>query len=825
MHTGSYSTEPAQSLSGSRDAYFEVAVDLPYTVYEPFTYSGGGLPIQIGDLVRVPFKEAERYGVVVKFSEILPKSVPAASLRSVISRIEGGPFVSDVHVELALWISKRYSCGLFVALSPMLPPGLVSRVKIWLTPQVGESSRKYEQLPPLARRALQIAHEENKVVLSSTLAKKLGRWGEKSVASLRRAGLFSASYELPQPKRKVTVMNVLALSRPFDHALEILAASPARIKKEKRRALLQYLQEKPNQFTASNLSKIFGVAAVNWARSEGLIATTVVEKERDPVGIYEMQTEFPPKPYPEQAIAIAAISSALGKGRGKFLLFGVTGSGKTEVYLRAIERCLALGKRAIVLVPEIAMTEQMFRRVISRFPGKVGLSHSGLTPSERYGEWMRIRRGQRDIILGSRSAIFAPVKNLGLVVVDEEHEWAYEQNDKQPRYGAREVAEKLAELSNVVVILGSATPDVGTYRKTESGGLTLLRLPKRIAATPFQRATIVNMLDELRAGNISPISRPLMRMMEESLEANGRVMLFLNLRGYAPLVQCIECGEMRRCPKCAVTLVYHLTGSSSDRLLCHHCGYSISYKRPCPVCGGREVRRRGQGIQALEEFVRKIFPKEEVIRWDADTARTAKAHSKIWESVERGKARILIGTQIIAKGHHFPSVTLAAAVAADIGLSVPDFRSAERTYQLLAQLIGRSGRGAQKGSAVIQTYSPTHYAITSAASQDYETFYNYELSVRARHNLPPFTRLLRLRYLHSDPISAKEEARDYAKLLREWRLESGNTQVNIEGPSPTWPPRFRGMYGWQIILKSSEPEQLLKAAPVRKNWTVEGLPI
>ncbi len=554
------------------------------------------------------------------------------------------------------------------------------------------------------------------------------------------------------------------------------------------------------------------------------------EDEKDPLRSYKVEPSVSLRLTREQAIAVAAVTGGLKYHTGRFLLFGVTGSGKTEVYMRAAAKCLEKERRVLVLVPEIALTPQMVGRFLSRFGERVGIMHSGLTARERFDEWMRIHRGGRDVVLGTRSALFSPVKGLGLVIMDEEHEWAYDQHDTHPRYHARNVAERLCDLTGATLILGSATPDVVSFRRAERNDLQLLRLRSRPEAARDVEVTVVDMREELKAGHFGIISRRLESMMREDLNAGGHVLLLLNRRGAASFFQCLECGAMRECPHCDVVLVYHLPEKRGrvPRLQCHYCGYSVSAKKSCVACGGNLVSRKGAGVQALEQVVGEIFPEYKMLRWDSDVVKNVKTHAEIIDAIRNRGARIVVGTQMIAGGHHFPEVTLSAAVAADIGLGKPDFRAPERTFQILTQLTGRAGRGACPGRAVIQSLNPDHYAIASAAVQDYETFYNLEIDIRAKHNLPPFTHIIRLGYAGFDMDVAYKEVTKYAQELRIIRDATGHSEVDVTGPLPAWPFRVRRRYRWHIDLISTNLgslELLLGSAPVRRQWTVDVDPI
>ncbi len=801
------------------NVYLDVAVDIGYFYKHAFTYKASGITPCVGDLVCVPFKNARHYGIVLDTFYKPSSRLEGYQIREIIFRVDGGPFVDATRMQLGHWIADTYRCSLFTAISPSLPPGFVPRLRIILNLVIKIDSQEYNKLTPQAKRAVQIANKAGGTILKSTLIRKLGYYGDTIVSSLiRRGNIFIQSYYLPPPVYTVSSKKVMSLRVDISSALSKLEVARVRSDKSVYRALLYYLEQNPNTKTASDLSSQFSVSAVQWSRSNALIDEKTIQVESNSVKLYGIQQGMPNTPNREQSIAIDSINRAIVSTGGKFVLFGITGSGKTEIYLHVLKKCIESGKRALVLVPEIELTQQFHNRILSRFPEKVGLYHGRLTRSERYSEWTRIQNGKRDIVLGTRSALFTPIQNLGLVILDEEHEWAYEQQE-HPKYSARAVAEELCNITNATLVLGSATPDVGSFRRTKTGELTLLSLSKRVwSEQPIVK--VVDMRSELKDGHTSILSRELLHRMNNSLDNGGRVMLFINRRGYTPFIQCIQCGRLRLCPKCEVTLTYHAIGNPG-RLICHYCNYSIGYTRSvCVHCKGKEVSKRGIGTQLLEEVVKQEFPNAGVIRWDSDTA-----HPDMWERILEGKERIIVGTQMIAKGHHLPSVTCAAAIAADIGLSLPDFRASERTFQLITQLVGRSGRGTLVGNGVVQTFTPEHYAIVCGAYQDYYTFYEHEIALRARSGFPPFNNMIRIIYGHRDYVTARDEAKAYAQLISQIRIQTGNTQVIVRGPSPTWPPRISGKYCFQIYLLGVKPLDFISnLVDIRNGWIVEPVP-
>ena len=566
-----------------------------------------------------------------------------------------------------------------------------------------------------------------------------------------------------------------------------------------------------------------------------------------------------------QAAAAHAICDTLDAGRHQsFLLHGVTGSGKTEVYLHALDHCVAAGRRAIVLVPEIALTPQTVRRFRERFD-RVAVLHSGLSDGELFDQWHGIAAGKYDVVIGARSAIFAPQPDLGLIVIDEEHEWTYKQHDPVPRYHTRDVALQLARRKHAALVLGSATPDVATYacatgvaqpspavRPTgvaqppsavsPGGDHTLLELPERIrpvpsahppssivhppsspeanmvAASPaMPRIDVVDLREELRAGNRGMFSRELRTAVEGALAKDEQVILFLNRRGMAGHVQCRDCGFVPQCGSCAVALTYH---RQYDRLVCHQCNKRWKLPVTCKQCGSPRIKLLGVGVEKVESEAARLYPHARLLRWDRDVTKTRGAHDRILAAFLAREADILIGTQMLAKGLDMPAVTVVGVINADTALHLPDFRAGERTFQLLTQVAGRAGRGERSGRVIIQTYTPDHYAIDAASRYDYEGFAAAELDWRRRAGYPPFGRLVQLTLTHPNARWARDEALRMHKALTLRRAELGS-DTDVLGPSPAYVPRIRGRWRWQLLLRGRAPVALLRDVPLPLHWSVD----
>jgi len=575
-------------------------------------------------------------------------------------------------------------------------------------------------------------------------------------------------------------------------------------------------------------------ATADWLAEIGVVTLREQTVERHPLDHFAVVPRPPADLLPAQAAAADAICAALDARRAEtFLLHGVTGSGKTEVYLHALDHCVAAGRRAIVMVPEIALTPQTVRRFRERFE-RVAVLHSGLSDGEMFDQWHGIAAGRYDVVIGSRSVIFAPQPDLGLIVIDEEHEWTYKQHDAQPRYHARDAAIELARLKGAALVLGSATPDVASYELAARGVYTLLTLPERIrpvagadgvtrpqASPAMPQISVVDLREELKSGNRGMFSRELQLAVERTLAADEQVILFLNRRGLAGHVQCRDCGFVPECSSCAVALTYH---KQYDRLVCHQCNRHWRLPATCGQCGSPRIRLLGVGVEKVEAEAARVFPHARLLRWDRDVTRGRHAHEQILAKFLAHEADILIGTQMLAKGLDMPSVTLVGVVNADVALHLPDFRTGERTFQLLTQVAGRAGRGERPGCVIIQTYTPDHYAIDAASRHDYEGFAAAELESRRRAGYPPYGRLVRLTLAHPNPRFAREEALRLQRALSHRRAELGN-DADVLGPSPAYVPRIRGRWRWQLLLRGSDPAALVRDFVFPPNWIVDVDPV
>ena len=667
--------------------------------------------------------------------------------------------------------------------------------------------------------------------------------GPLAVADARRIGRASLDRWLGSSALMRLHAGALQLTAPVETVRAAIAALRRTAAERRRHTLLTALLDGPRGEAGLRRETGATHADLRALIERGLLTRHEERVPHDPLAARTVPRVEPPALAEDQQRAAHAINTALdgacaaraaGRPEGAlFLLHGVTGSGKTEVYLAAVDHVRAQGGRAIVLVPEIALTPQTVDRFLARLPGRVAVLHSALAAAEAADQWQRIRDGEIDVVIGSRSALFAPQPDLALIVVDEEHEWTYKQTDPAPRYHVREVVERYCRETGAVAVFGSATPDLLTMQRARVGQYRLLALPQRVRrvrpedytsplqAVPLPSVEIVDMREELHAGNRSIFSASLRSGVQEALDAGDQVMLFLNRRGASVLV-CRACGDAHTCTRCSVPFTYHAT---DNRVRCHKCGREQAPPARCPTCGSNRLRPMGAGTQRLEIEVRKQFPQARPLRWDRDTTRGRHGHEEILDRFRRGEANVLVGTQMIAKGLDLPAVTLVGVVNADLSLRLPDFTGPERTFQLVTQVAGRAGRGPAGGRVIVQTYAPDHYAITAAAAHDYESFYEAEIAARAPFDYPPLGRLARLVFAAGAAERAEAMARRMAERLHEERDRRGLPGPEILGPTPAFIARRRGRHRWQITLRGADPLPLLRNIDLDRGWTVDVDPV
>jgi primosomal protein N' (replication factor Y) (superfamily II helicase) len=829
-------------------AYVEVAINLPqisdtYHYHLPPDLAGSVLP---GSLVIVPFGNQRAQGVVLRYID----DPEVAKTRPVEDLVEGLPVLTQLQLALAQWLADETLAPLGTCINLMLPPGLSQRTDtlVRLNTDLEIDLAEYS---PLEKRIIQLLQARGDLRgRQIDAAIRHVEW-RGVVRALARKGILRTRAILPEPRvSPKTVRKVALVGDPA--SMDRLEVPLSRVEKvhERRLRVLQVLAKESGLVetgwiyaqTGANNSDLKALEKAGW------VEFINAQVWRDPLEDMSFVPAEAPELTQDQERAWEKIHAGLvhaqkGRVHPPFLLHGVTGSGKTELYLRAVGEALAGGKGAIIMVPEISLTPQTIQRFSSRFPGKVGVIHSQLSEGERYDTWRRVRKGELQVIVGPRSALFVPLENIGLIVVDECHQESYDQQDTLPYYRGVAAAVACARLAGGTIILGSATPQVTQFYQAVNGNWAYIELPKRILAhreaiarhasrlgidlpvklgeghtadLGLPQVAIVDMRTELKAGNRSIFSREMQTAIEQVLAANQQAILFLNRRGTATYVFCRECGYVVMCPQDDKPLTYHRT---MDRLLCHTCGYQRQVPKRCPQCGGAQIRQLGTGTEKVEHMVRERFPGARTLRWDAETTRKKGAHERILTQFTHHAADILIGTQMLAKGLDLPLVTLVGVVLAEVGLNLPDYRAAERTFQVLTQVAGRAGRSPLGGRVVLQTYVPDHYAIQTAAQHDYETFFAQEMNYRRQLRYPPFSQLVRLEYRHHDPQVAEEAAVTLAGHLQAWIADEGRA-VDLIGPVPCFFTRMYGRYRWQIILRGRDPAELLRDRQP-PDWVIE----
>ncbi len=805
--------------------YAEVAVNSPIAQRRSFCYSiPQQLIIDVGQAVLVPFGPKILQGIVVSLSD----SPSFEATKEISSSLTTFPLLSSVQIDLARWLSKHYLSPLFDAIALMLPPGFERRLVTFL--QLSPNAVDVSQFNPEQRQFMDLLEGGGRVNVKEVERLFGKKEAELIVRQLLRLNAVTKSQVLEGTKiRPKMVAHLNLLVGPNEAAAEIVRLKKARA--HKQAAVLEFLIERPHTPLAEVRKSIDCQAALlRSLKTRGLISIEEVEVRRDPLANLRVVPTVPPIFTSSQESAWQQIEKCIAERRNTklplvFLLHGVTGSGKTEIYLRALAEAVSQGKRGICLVPEIALTPQTIERFACRFPGRVAVFHSGLSSGEQFDEWRKIKDGGCDVVIGSRSALFSPQPNLGLIIIDEEHEWTYKQSDKSPRYHARDAAIKLAELSGAVVILGSATPDVATFYKAKQGEYELVEIKERITPhgpSPLPEVEVVDFREELKAGNRSLLSRSLKKAIDEALSREEQVILFLNRRGTATFVQCWDCGYVFGCPRCTAALTYH---STTRRLTCHHCRYSDDIPVCCPQCLSHKIKFFGVGTQKVEEEVRRLIPGARVLRWDRDVTSNRRMHGELLTKFRSHEADVLVGTQMIAKGLDLPGVTLAGVISADTGLNLPDFRSGERTFQLLCQVAGRAGRGVAPGRVIVQTYSPEHYAVQAASKHDYLAFYTREIDYRRRFGYPPFSQLACLTFSHTNQIACFEEAKRLSRLLAAEIDRRGIPGFRVIGPAPAFTPRIKGHYRWQLVLCGTNLDDYLADLALPRGWSLDIDPV
>ncbi len=827
--------------------------DAPAFTYRLPDEGKEGSGVDIGSLVTVPFGTRRLYGLVVAFADASP--VPEDDLRAIHTLVDPRPVLAPALIALARWMSREYLTPLYRCLELMLPSGVV-----------GHTDVEVELARPVTPRDIYTPAQDNLVTVLDARGPLHGRqldrlldrrqWRRAASQLARRRVVIKSPFLAPPRARpkQVSTVEWVAPAVDLDDALEGLRSVCYPV-------IAEFLQAEGEPVDVSWVYAETGCRRyhLNKLVERGLITFDAEEVWRDPLADETFVPDIPPPLTSDQQSVWEAVRSAIHASDSRpLLIHGVTGSGKTEIYLRAVAEVLAQGRQALLLVPEISLTPQTVHRVGARFGRRVAVFHSALTEGERYDVWRRVRDGLVDVVIGPRSALFMPFSRLGLILLDEEHDDSYKQQAPAPRYHARATALELARLSQSAIILGSATPSLRSYHRAQRGEFVLLEMRRRILAhtrrlydlqaryevphtlyRPLDQldqveegsearyrslppVQIVDLRAELRAGNRSIFSRLLQRGLDEALDRGEQAILFLNRRGTATFVLCRDCGYVPRCPNCDTPLTYH---GPDAQLACHHCNHRVPQPGRCPQCRSRRIRYFGLGTEQVERAVHRRWPDVRTLRWDQDTARNYAAHAAILDLFSSGLAHVLVGTQMIAKGLDLPLVTVVGVISADTALNLPDFRSGERTFQLLTQVAGRAGRGLLGGRVIIQTYHPDHYAVVAAAAHDYGRFADQELAFRQEQGYPPFRRLAKLIYEDETLSRARAEAEALAQVLRTELAQRGLAPTDLIGPAPPFFSRLRGRYRWQLLLRHSDPPALLRTVPIPSGWRVDVDPV
>lgn len=770
-------------------SYAEVVFNLPLN--HTFTYS---IPKQFKDLepgfrVYVPFGKRVITGVITDIKQ----TCSLTSTRDIIDVLDETPLIKPQLIQLTQWISSYYMSSWGQAIQLTLPKGLDEFEKeiIHLVEEIPDAELSEKQ------RELYMIIADNPDKSKSYYRKKFGTSSFYSILNiLRQKGLIYSEIEKQQARVGVLLRDFVVIPNDID------------VRKKQNNEFLKYLQKRTSvdsylstnsgkEILVSEFLKVTKMARATLQKmsKNGLVNIEAIARERIPDISYS-EDNIIDELTTEQKDAINVISKSIAINEYKsFLLHGITGSGKTIVYIEILQKVIAKGKNAIILIPEIALTPQTVSRFKKVFGEKIAVFHSKMSAGQRYDAWMACFKNQVNIVIGPRSALFAPLDNIGLIVVDEEHEQSYKQTETAPLYNARDVALYRAKMENAVVVLGSATPSFESYHNSLNKKHYLLEIKKRATKALLPKVYLADMTQEKKNTSGSRIfSKLLLEKIESSLSKNEQVIILQNRRGYSSFQQCMHCGYIAKCSECEVTLTYH---SYDNKLRCHYCGLTLHATNRCFNCGSDDLNNKGIGTQQIQNDLIERFPGIHILRMDQDTTRSKNAHDEILTKFRNGHAQILLGTQMISKGLDFPNVTLVGVISADIGLAIPDFRSSEKVFQLLSQVAGRAGRGTKPGEVVIQSYQINHYAIQFAQNHDYYGFYNEEIKYREAYNYPPFNRVIQITVASANLMETISKARAIAIPVR----KHGKFICNVVGPAPAPISKIRNLYRWQISLK------------------------
>ncbi|MFB6764941.1 primosomal protein N' [Bacillus altitudinis] len=758
------------------------AIDRPFDYRVPDRFKG---LVKAGMRVVVPFGPRKIQGFVTKIKE--ETDVQSGNIKDIVDLFDLSPVLTDELLELSHWLTEKTLSYHITALQSMLPAAMKAKYEKEI--QVLSA----EELPQSLK---ELFGQQESILYADIPPEQL-----KPIQKHVQKGHLEVRYHVSQKsgKKKVRTLQVAVTKEKLEEKQKQLKKNAV-----KQKALLTFLlQTNETTFLAKGLQQQTGASSqtIKALIQEGLLTESYEEIYRDPYRDREFTPSTPLDLTTEQAEAAKPIHQAVSDEKHEtFLLHGVTGSGKTEIYLQTIDHVLQKGKEAIVLVPEISLTPQMVQRFKERFGSNVAVLHSGLSTGEKYDEWRKIHRKEVKLVVGARSAVFAPFENLGMIIIDEEHESSYKQ-EEMPRYHAKDVAIERAGRHQCPVVLGSATPSLESYARAKKGVYTLLTLKRRVNQQQLPHVSLIDMREELRNGNRSMFSEELMLRLKEVLERKEQAVLFLNKRGYSSFVMCRDCGYVEQCPHCEISLTYH---RFQKRLKCHYCGHEAPVPAECPECHSEHIRYFGTGTQRVEEELTKVLPEARVIRMDVDTTSRKGAHEKLLTSFGNKEADILLGTQMIAKGLDFPDVTLVGVLSADTSLHIPDFRSSEKTFQLLTQVSGRAGRHEKAGSVIIQSYTPSHYSIELTKQHDYEAFYEQEMLHRRHQSYPPFYFLAMVTVSHEEVTKAAHVTDKIVQFLK----MNCAPNTRILGPAASPIAKIKDRYRYQCVIKYKRENEL-----------------
>ncbi|MCP3026174.1 primosomal protein N' [Halobacillus sp. A5] len=740
--------------------------------------------IQPGVRVIVPFGPRKVLGYVISLAEFSDFK----KVRDIEDVLDIAPALTPELLQIGKWLSRQTLSFYVSCLQVMLPQVLKAtyRKELW---KLTEEDLP-EELAELFAGRETIEYKEFEK--SGVSYQQLRHYVDE--------GLVDVHYEVKSRETTKTTSMVEPVLDPVELEEKLVDLSA---QAKKQREVIEYFIDQQEPLPKKELLSITEASASSLKPllKQGVLKEYKQEVLRDPFSHREFERTQPFPLTEEQQEAITPVLHTLEEEKHEvFLLHGVTGSGKTEIYLQSIQQVLNQNKEAVMLVPEIALTPQMVERFKGRFGSKVAVLHSGLSAGEKYDEWRKIQRHEVKVVVGARSAIFAPFTNLGIIIIDEEHEASYKQEDRT-RYHARDVAVERGKIHSCPVILGSATPSLETYARAAKGNYSMLTLKKRMNDASMPSTELVDMRNELHQGNRSMFSRVLLDKLKERIERGEQSVLFLNRRGYATFVMCRDCGHVKECPHCDIALTYH---RRQERLKCHYCSYEEPMPSQCPECESKTIRYFGTGTQKVEEALQELMPEARVLRMDVDTTRRKGAHERLLNDFGDKKADILLGTQMIAKGLDFANVTLVGILAADALLNLPDFRAAEKTFQLLTQVSGRAGRHKLAGEVIVQTYNMDHYSIQLASEYDYEQFFNEEMKLRKAFKYPPYYFLTLFTISHPNQLKVQEVTQKIVVYMRNKLSE----EADVLGPTPSALTRINNRYRYQCMVKyKDEPEQ------------------